>query len=112
MMNENLTRNGIAYDLSLSPYKLKIEYGNDELEFVFSSEYYKSIFLKKLEGNREKINGSLSNRFGFTIENDILCDVKLYSQTEKRGFLLDFNGKIIECLNIIKLDGKTLTLEN
>lgn len=110
--NLNLTRSGIAYDLNISPHKLKITYDNDVVKFVFSSDLYKNIFLKKLEENREKINESLSNRFGFTIKNDVLCDIKLYSTIEKRGFLLDFNGKNIECLNTIKLDGKTPIIES
>ena len=110
--NLNLTRSGIAYDLTKSPHRLTLNYENNEVKFVFSSELYKNIFLKKLEENRKKINESLSNRFGINIETDILCDIKLYSMTEKRGFLLYLNREMTECLNIIKLDGLNPTIRN
>lgn len=102
-----LTRNGIAYDLKLSPYKLQVEYGkNDFITFKFSSDLYRDKFLNKLQDNRNSINESLTKRFGFTIINDKLCDLKLYSSIEKRGFLIETKEGFIECLNIIKLDGQ------
>ena len=102
-----LTRNGIAYNLSLSPYKLNIEYGkNDYITFKFSSDLYKDKFLNKLQENRVSINESLSKRFGFNILNEKLCDLKLYSSIEKRGFYIETKEGIYECLNTIKLDGQ------
>lgn len=111
-MSENLTRNGVAYDLKTSPYKVTLNYKNNNLEYVFSSQLNKERFINKLKDNRMKINESLSKRFGITIEDDMLCDIKLYSATEKRGFLINTNEKAIECLNIIKLDGNNLILMN
>lgn len=102
-----LTRNGIAYNLSLSPYKLTIKYDkNDYITFKFSSQLYKDNFQNKLKVNRNNINNSLSKRFGFIILNDKLSDLKLYSSIEKRGFLIETKEGIYECLNIIKLDGQ------
>ena len=68
---------------------------------------YKLKFISKQKDNREKINLSLTNRFGFEIKNNLLCDLKLYSQIEKRGFLI-FNaeGEMFECLKSITLDGQ------
>jgi hypothetical protein len=111
-MSENLSRNGIAYNLNFSPYKLEVEYGVDHVVYVFSSELYKQKFKDKLEENRAKISESLSKRFGFTITNDILADLKLYSQTEKRGFLLYYNEKSFEWLNTTALNGVTMTYKN
>lgn len=112
-MNEVLTRNGIANVLSESPYKHKINYTkNSYVIFVFSSELYKGKFVERLEDNREKINGSLTNRFGFEINNDILCDIKLYSSIEKRGFLIKNNKEGFECLNDIVLSGRNLIARN
>lgn len=111
-MNDNLTRSGIAYNLEISPHKLTISYGElNELTFVFSSNRYKEMFKNKMDDNRNKINDSLSNRFGFEIQNDKLCDLKLYSTIEKRGFLI--KGKEdYKCLSTIKLDGHKLTIKN
>ncbi len=102
-----LTRNGIAYNLSLSPYKTTVKYGEDDyIIFMFSSKMYKENFKNKLKINRENISNSLSKRFGFTIKLEKLCDLKLYSSIEKRGFLIETREGKYECLNTIKLDGQ------
>lgn len=111
-MSENLTRNGVAYDLKLSPYKLLLNYKNNDLEYVFSSQLNKDRFLNSIKPNRDKINTSLTKRFNIDINADLLCDIKLYSTIEKRGFLIKTNDKEIECLNIIRLDGNNLILMN
>lgn len=106
-----LTRNGIAHNLKLSPYEHTIKYENETLTYIFSSELYKNKFIEKIESYREKINCSLTKRFGFEIVNDLLCDIKLYSVTETRGFLI--RGKEeYECLNIIRLNGEILTMKS
>lgn len=106
------TRYGVAYDFNLSPFKEKIIYDHEELEFIFSSDLYRTKFIEKLEDNRNKINESLSKRFGFRIMNNKLCDIKLYTSIEKRGFLINTNQERIECLSNIILDGDNLTIMN
>ena len=102
-----LTRNGIAYNLKLSPYEHVVKYPNGEsIRYKFSSLLYKDNFIKKIDGNREKISGSLSKRFGIDMSNEVLCDLKLYSSIEKRGFLIENKEGYYKCLNIIKLDGQ------
>lgn len=102
-----LTRNGITYNLKLSPYEHIIKYSNGEnIKYKFSSLLYKDKFITRLKGNRETINGSLSKRFGIELSNNVLCDLKLYSSIEKRGFLVETKEGYYECLNIIKLDGQ------
>ena len=104
-----LTRSKVAHDLNISPHILEVCYSEySTIKFVFSSELYKDIFVGKMVENRETINQSLTNRFGFNIKNDKLSDLKLYSKTEKRGFLIYHNGVKIECLNNITLDGQTV----
>ncbi len=110
-MNNHVTRYGVAHNLELSPYQHKIKYNDEELEFVFSSEQYKQIFLRKLEENRTKINDSLSKRFGFTIINNKLADLKLYSMTEKRGFLIKGKEEY-KWLDTIELIGEILIQRN
>ena len=103
----NLTKDGICYNLKETPYTPAINYGDQQIIYHFSSMVYKLKFINKKKDNREKINLSLTNRFGFEIKNNLLCDLKLYSQIEKRGFLI-FNaeGEMFECLKSITLDGQ------
>ena len=103
----NLTKDGICYNLKETPYIHAINYGDEQINYHFSSMIYKLKFISKQKDNREKINLSLTNRFGFEIKNNLLCDLKLYSQIEKRGFLI-FNaeGEMFECLKSITLDGQ------
>ena len=99
----------IAYDLTISPYKSKINYSpGRSIRFIFSSDLYKTKFESRLFENRKMINESLSKRFGFEIRNDVLCDIKLYSSIEKRGFLVKINKERFTCLESLELDGKNL----
>lgn len=106
-----LTRWGIAHNLEISPYSLIVDYEDEQLEYVFSSQQYKDIFYKKFIENRLKINESLSKRFGFKIEVDKLADLKLYSMTEKRGFLIKGKEEY-KCLDTIELIGVNLIHKN
>ena len=110
-MNNQLTRSGIAYNIEVSPYSLVVDYQDEQLEYVFSSQQYKDIFYKKFIDNRNKINDSLSNRFGFRIEVNKLADIKLYSMTEKRGFLIKGKEEY-KCLDTIELIGVNLIHRN
>lgn len=83
-------------------------YEDEEITYIFSSKLYKDKFIEKLVKNRENINLSLSNRFGFHISVDMIADLKLYTATEKRGFLLLKGADKIECLKDIILDGQTM----
>lgn len=108
----SLTRYGVAYDLETSPFELEVHYTEIRyLIFKFSSQLYLDKFKEKIEDNRNKINDSLSNRFGFTIKNDVLADIKLYSSIEKRGFLIKGKEEY-KCLNNIILNGVNLIQPN
>ncbi len=109
-----LTRWGVAHNLKLTPYKKEIDYGDKVLIYHFSSKQYLEIFEKKMDKNRETINASLSKRFGFDIVNDVLCDLKLYTATEKRGFyIIDNNSKEgFEWASNIILNGQKLMKKN
>lgn len=108
MTKVKLTRSGIAHDLKLSPYKVSVHYEEgDELIFVFSSKMYTEKFKEKIEDNRDKINESLSKRFGFMIHINKIADLKLYSMIETRGFLIVGKEDYL-CPEDIILDGTTL----
>lgn len=107
----SLTRSKVAYDLNISPHKYEVTYDDQVLTFVFSSALYRDKFVHALQKNRDKINESLSNRFGFTIVNNELSDLKTYVTIEKRGFLI-YKGQVkFECLNNIILDGHRLMMK-
>ena len=99
-----LTKRGIAYNLNISPHRLDVPYDVEgvTLTFVFSSDLYRKKFYDRFLDNREQIGASLSKRFGFQVESDMLSDVRLYSMIEKRGFLiLKGEDKIVCRENII-----------
>lgn len=107
-----LTRSGIAYDLSISPHKTEILYSGRVITYIFSSELYMNKFEEKIVSNRNKINESLSNRFRMDINASLIADLKLYSEIEKRGFLIKTEKESHLCLNTIKLDGLMLMMNS
>ena len=108
-----LTKDGICYKLKESPYTHIINYDSEEIIYYFSSMMYKTKFIAKKCEFREKINKSLSSRFGYEIKNNLLSDLKLYLQIEKRGFLIaNSNGDIIDCKKLIILDGQKVIKKN
>lgn len=112
-MARQLTRSNIAYNLEISPHSFNVDYEDGEkLTFIFSSELYMTKFFETIEDNREKINHSLSKRFGFNVVNNKLSDIKLYSLIEKRGFLIKRKDENFKCLNDIKLNGLAMTQRN
>ena len=105
-----LTRSNIAYNLHASPHIVEVEYGEGKtITYHFSSALYTSKFRDRLQVHREIVSESLSNRFGFRIEADLIADLKLYNTIEKRGYLISIDGEYIECQNDITLDGMMLT---
>lgn len=106
-----LTRSKVAYNLNISPHRINMVYDNQEITYVFSSDLYKRKFFEKIEDNRRYYTDSLINRFGFNISLDLLCDLKLYTSIEKRGFLLIVDGDKIECQNNITFAGGRMTVK-
>ena len=100
-----LTRGKIAYNLEESPYRLEVPYDGFSLWFVFSSNLYKQKFYDGFLDNREKITDSLTRRFGVRVQNDVLCDLKLYTTIEKRGFLVMKEEVKFLCVDEIILTG-------
>lgn len=100
-----LTRGGICYNLEKTPFFIINKYDNKKVTFNFSSEFYKNKFINQIEEHRNKINQSLSKRFGLVVINPILSDIVLYSKIESRGFYLLIDDEEYKCLNNIKLNG-------
>lgn len=111
-MSVKLTKGGITRNFQETPFTKKIWYGsNNYMIYCFSSQMYLNKFIERLEENREKISISLSNRFGVEVRNEVLCDIKLYSSIEKRGFYIKNHKEGFECPENIILDGKRATLK-
>lgn len=106
-----LTRANIAYNLRTSPHTLEMEYGVQKVIYHFSSSLYRVKFLSRYGEHRRTIENSLSNRFGFTIDSELIADLRLYSSIEKRGYLISINGEYVECQENIILDGMKMTLK-
>ena len=106
-----LTRHGVCYNLKETPYKVKIQYNNDIIIYHFSTTSNIERFQNKLQDNRDKINESLSKRFNIELENDKLCDLRLYTMIEKRGFFIECGERNYECLSNLKLNGQNKILK-
>lgn len=105
---DKATRNGIYHNLEKSPYHLTI----GGITYWFSSVFYMQKFTELLQGNREKLNTSLTKRFKVVVEVDVLCDLVLYTTVEKRGFLVETDdewGKE-RCLGNLQFGGGKVTV--
>jgi len=100
----------IYYDLNKSRYF----YQSKNFLFVFSSEFYENKFSNKVKENRKDLKYKLSSRFNIDFECNDYFDIILYTQVEKRGFLIkSLNSEVVfECLNQVKLGGVIKTLKN
>ena len=100
-----MTKNGIEYNLAITPYRFTSNYG---FTFCFSSKNHLSKFIEMKREHRTKINVSLTNRFGFGIRLNEIADIVLYKKIENRGFLIQLaGGNEITCLDNITLSGVT-----
>lgn len=106
---EFMTRGGVEYNLNISPYRYTNDVG---LTFVFSSNYHLEVFKSKQAENRKRLNESLSNRFNYYVEFNVLADCVLYKQIEQRGFLILKDGENYSCQNIVKFGGEKAIKKN
>lgn len=82
----NLTKRGIAYNLKETPYMFISE--DETYTYYFSSSLHLEKFIERRKTNRDIVNYSLSKRFGFKIECDLIADIVTYSSIETRGFFI------------------------
>ena len=103
-----ITKNGVCYDFSISPYRLTV----GGLTYVFSSKPHLEKFKKKLKENRDIINYSLTKRFNFNVNVSELADIVLYRKIETRGFLIVTRSGIKLCQNNIIYNGGEVTIRS
>ena len=102
-----LTKNGICYDLKNSPYFCSVGF----YKFFFSSPAHLVKFRKGLEANREWLNDSMTRRFKFNMDMELLADFSLYRKIETRGFLIinESTGVAYECAENIEYRGTIIS---
>lgn len=101
-----ITKNGICYDLSRSPYVCSVA----NWTYYFSSPSHMNKFKSNISSNRDWLNDSMSRRFKFTMSLDLLADLSLYRKIETRGFRVccEMNGDVYECPESIEFHGTTI----
>ena len=102
---DKATRNGIYHNLERSPYHVTI----GGMTYWFSSVFYMQKFQELLQGNRKRLNASLTKRFKVDVDVPVLCDLVLYSTVEKRGFRVESEGELGLCLNSLRFGGGRVT---
>lgn len=103
----NLTRNGVAKDLSKSPYLFTEVINGSTVTFKFSSKLHLNNFVEKRSENYNMLYNYLYKRFKFKVNCRLLSDCNLYKKIESRGFYIKINNKEFECPNKVILNGES-----
>lgn len=83
-----MTRNGIEYDLPISPYKIQVGL----FTLHFSSHTYEKKFTAQYESFKDALETEMINRYHVKIDGvAILAIPYLYAKIEKRGFYITAN---------------------
>lgn len=83
-----MTRNGIEYDLPVSPYKVEIGI----FTLHFSSRTYEKKFVSQYEDFKQSLEIEMINRYHVKISGvEVLAVPYLYAKIEKRGFYVTAN---------------------
>lgn len=98
----NFTKNGVCYPIEESPFTAH----RNGFTFFFSSMAHLTKFNDKVRERELWLNDSLSRRFKCFVDADILADIQLYEQIEKRGYYVEhesgeswrYGGMQIRCV--------------
>ena len=104
-----LTRNGVAKDLSNSPYIFTEFIDGNKIDFYFSSKLHLNNFVEKRIENYNMIYNYIYKRFKFKHNCKLLADCNLYKKVETRGFYIKINDKEFLCPNKLILNGELKT---
>ena len=104
MKQKLLTRNGVAKDLSKSPYTFT-EFNNENTyTFYFSSKLHLNNFNKLRQQNFVMIYNYIYKRFKFKVDCQTLADFNLYKKIEHRGCYIKINNKCYSKIEHISLN--------
>lgn len=94
-----MTKDGIEYDFTKTPYIVTIGYENLILDYRFSSLLYLNKFSKQHEENVIK-----DNKANFYADLTLITDIKSYNKIEKRGFyILKNNAQPFYNIELLKI---------
>lgn len=105
-MSNNLTRNGVAKDLSKSPYIFTEFINGERLDLYFSSKLHINRFTQLRNTNYKMIYNYIYKRFKYRVDCRLLADCNLYKKIENRGFYIKLNKEIYLCPDNIILNGE------
>lgn len=108
----NLTRNGIAKDLSKSPYIFTEFINGNKLDLHFSSKLHLNRFTELRKNNYNMIYNYIYKRFKYKVDCRLLADCNLYQKIENRGFYIRLNKEVYLCPDHIILGGGSKTKES
>ena len=111
-MRNNLTRNGVAKDLSKSPYMFTEVVDEGVVTFYFSSRLHLNNFCEKRDANYTMIYNYIYKRFKYKVDCRLLADCNLYQKIENRGFYIRLNKEVYLCPDRIILGGGSKTKES
>ena len=86
------TKKGIYLDLEESEYKVTFK----EITFYFSSLLYRNNFGEALTEYLIIVKRTLENRWKINFECELFGAIILYTNIEKRGFLIKYKNKEIK----------------
>lgn len=99
-----MTRNGIFYDLTVSPYYKTL----GDFTYFFSSRMHLQKFCTGYKAHRLEMNDRLKKRYGIPVLLDVYADIYYYTLKESRGFLIynSIEGEYITCKDKLLLSGE------
>ena len=100
---KNLTRRGIAIDISQSPYVYTYIHNNKPVYLFFSSKLHLKNFTENRDKNHAMIYNYIYKRFKVKIDCTFLSDFNLYRKIENRGCYIKFGKKTYKDLHTISL---------
>ena len=98
----------VCRDFEVSPFSLTV----DTTTFVFSSQFSKEKFKRKMKPAIEKLNLMFKSSYGVNNDFKLFSLIHLYSKEEKRGFRIVLDGEVITCLKDITLSGEIKIQKN
>jgi YHS domain-containing protein len=97
----------IYRDLKKSPYKIIV----NNIEFIFSSEFYKNKFKENVDNFIENFKLEFESRFQLKVDLKKYASIVYYTKVEKRGFLIVVDSEVVEWQKNIILDGQIKTMK-
>ena len=93
MVNLMKTRYGVYTDIRESDYIVEFQtVVVENLKLYFTSPNNKRKFLRKWNIEQSRISDYVGRLYGFTVHLHLLSIIKIYQQTEKRGFRVSYKG--------------------